>query len=184
VLASEEDDPVWHEIAARGHSISIHVAMTPAMPKPSGVSGPLPGAGRHLTICGQLLDIVFSGMFDRIPELKLVAAEVDCGWVPYFKEQIDDNFRRFRHNYTMTRFPSEYLESNVSFTFVTDTYGIQNRHLIGVENMMWSTDYPHPGASWPQSWAQAAGSMAGVPTAERDAMLFGNAHRIYGFPGE
>lgn len=183
VQASEEDDPVWREIIDRGHAISIHVALSPGMPRSVGTPGPLPGAGRHLAIGGQLLDFIFSGAFDRNPELQLVAAEVDCGWVPYFKEQIDDNFRRFRHNYTMERFPGSYLETNVSFTFVTDTYGIQNRHLIGTDRMMWSTDYPHPSASWPNSWAHAANSMAGVPSAERDAMLFGNAMRLYGFGG-
>lgn len=182
VKASAADDPVWRECIDRGHAISIHVAMSPGMPKSSGVPGPLPGAGRHLAIGGQLLDLIFSGAFDRNPELQLVAAEVDCGWVPYFKEQIDDNFRRFRHNYpTMDRFPSEYFEDNLSFTFVTDNYGIQNRHLIGVDRMMWSTDYPHPSASWPNSWTHAANSMGGVPSDERDAMLFGNAQRIYGF---
>jgi predicted TIM-barrel fold metal-dependent hydrolase len=181
VKASEADDPVWRECVERGIAVSIHVALSPAMPKASGTPGPLPGAGRHLAIGGQLLDMIFSGTFDRHPELHLVAAEVDCGWVPYFKEQIDDNFRRFWHNYDMDRFPSEYLESNVSFTFINDTYGIQNRHLIGVDRMMWSTDYPHPPASWPNSWAHAVNSMAGVPPAERDAMLFGNALRTYGF---
>lgn len=179
--AGPENDPVWEEIVGRGLSVSIHVALTPAMPKAEGVSGPLPGAGRHLTITGQLLELVFSGTLDRFPDLQVVAAEVDCGWVPYFKEQIDDNFRRFRHNYTMERFPSEYLESNVSFTFVTDAYGVANRDRIGVERMMWSTDYPHPSASWPNSWAAVNNLMGTVPSAERDLMLFGNAMRLYGF---
>lgn len=81
----------------------------------------------------------------------------------------------------MDRFPSEYLESNVSWTFVTDAYGVANRDRIGVDKMMWSTDYPHPGASWPQSWAAVGNLMAGVPTAERDQILFGNALRMYHF---
>lgn len=182
VKASAADDPVWRECVERGLAVSIHVALSPGMPKPSGVPGPLPGAGRHLMIGGQLLDLIFSGTFDRNPDLKLVAAEVDCGWVPYYKEQIDDNFRRFKHNYPdMDRFPSEYFEDNLYFTFVTDNYGVSNRHMIGVDRMMWSTDYPHPSASWPNSWSHAINSMAGVPSNERDAILAGNAARIYGF---
>jgi predicted TIM-barrel fold metal-dependent hydrolase len=182
VKVAAEDDPVWAAIVETGLSLNIHVALTPAMPTPEGSPGPLPGAGRHLTIAGQLLDLIFSGIFDRFPDLKVVAAEVDCGWVPYYKEQIDDNFRRFRHRYpTMEKFPSEYLEENVSFTFVTDAYGVDNRDRIGVDRMMWSSDYPHPGASWPQSWSAVSNLMAGVPPAERDQILFGNALTMYRF---
>lgn len=181
VMPTEEDDPVWAVLAERGLSVNIHVALAPAMPKSSGTPGPLPGAGRHLPIGGQLLELIFSGAFDRCPGLHVVAAEVDCGWVPYFKEQIDDNFRRFRHRFDLPRVPSEYLENHVSFTFVTDGYGIANRHHVGVERMMWSTDYPHPSASWPMSAALANGMMADVPTDERQAILCENARRIYRF---
>jgi predicted TIM-barrel fold metal-dependent hydrolase len=181
IIPTVEDDPVWEAVVERGLTLNIHVALTPAMPKAEGVSGPLPGAGRHIPISGQLLELIFSGTLDRFPELQLVAAEVDCGWVPYFKEQIDDNYRRFRHNYSLERFPSEYLESNVSFSFVTDSYGVDNRDRIGVERMLWSTDFPHPSSSWPNSWNGVNSLMSGVPAVERDAILFGNAVRLYRF---
>lgn len=181
IKPTPENDPVWQEIVDRKLTINIHVALSPGMPKASGTPGPLPGAGRHLAIGGQLLELIFSGTLDRFPELQFVAAEVDCGWLPYFKEQIDDNFRRFKHNYSMERFPSEYLESNINYTFVTDAYGVANRARIGVENMLWSTDFPHPSSSWPNSWAAVGNLMDGVPSKERDLMLFGNALRLYGF---
>jgi predicted TIM-barrel fold metal-dependent hydrolase len=170
MIPTADDDPVWEAVVERGLTLNIHVALTPAMPKAEGVSGPLPGAGRHIPICGLLLELIFSGMLDRFPDLQLVAAEVDFGWVPYFKEQIDDNFRRFRHNYTLARLPSEYLESNVSFSFVTDSYGVDNRDRIGVERMLWSTDFPHPSSSWPDSWDGVNSLMSGVPPVERDAI--------------
>jgi len=181
IMPTPENDPVWEAVVERGLTLNIHVALSPGMPKAVGTPGPLPGAGRHLTIAGQLLELIFSGIFDRFPSLQVVAAEVDCGWVPYYKEQIDDNFRRFRHNYSMERFPSEYLESNVNFSFVTDSYGVDNRDRIGVERMLWSTDYPHPSSSWPNSWSGVNSLMSGVPAAERDLILFGNAVRLYGF---
>ncbi len=181
VMPTEEDDPVWHALVERGLTANIHVALSPAMPKASGTPGPLPGAGRHIPIGGQLLELIFSGTFDRIPDLHVVAAEVDCGWLPYFKEQCDDNFRRFRHRFDLPHLPSEYFERHISFTFVTDAYGIRNRHLIGVERMMWSTDYPHPSASWPMSAAVANAMMAGVPPVERQMMLADNARRVYRF---
>lgn len=181
IMPTRENDPVWEAIVERDLTLNIHVALSPGMPKASGTPGPLPGAGRHLTIAGQLLVLIFSGIFDRFPSLQVVAAEVDCGWVPYYKEQIDDNFRRFRHNYSMDRFPSEYLDTNVNFSFVTDSYGVDNRDRIGVERMLWSTDYPHPSSSWPNSWSGVNSLMSGVPASERDLILFGNAVRLYRF---
>ena len=181
LIPTLENDPVWEAVVDRGLALNIHVALTPAMPKAVGSPGPLPGAGRHLTIAGQLLELIFSGVFDRFPTLQLVAAEVDCGWVPYYKEQIDDNFRRFRHRYTMDRFPSEILESNVSFSFVTDAYGVDNRDRIGVDNMMWSTDYPHPSTSWPNSWNGVNSLVSGMTAHDRDRILFENAIRLYRF---
>jgi predicted TIM-barrel fold metal-dependent hydrolase len=64
---------------------------------------------------------------------------------------------------------------------VTDTYGIDNRDRIGVERILWSSDYPHASSSWPETWPAVQASMSGVPAAERDLMLVGNAARLYGF---
>ena len=66
-------------------------------------------------------------------------------------------------------FPSEYLERQVHFVYVTDTYGVQNRQRIGVERMLWSTDYPHASSSWPNTWSAVQASMSGVPSEERQA---------------
>jgi len=50
-----------------------------------------------------------------------------------------------------------------------------------VENILWSSDYPHISADWPYSWRTIQASMAGVPREERDLMLAGNAQRLYKF---
>ena len=69
----------------------------------------------------------------------------------------------------------------MSFTYVTDGIGIANRHLIGVERIMWSSDYPHVSADWPNSWKTIQATFAGVGAPDRDAILAGNAARLYGF---
>ena len=58
-----------------------------------------------------MIEMVFSGMFDRFPDLEVVFAEVDCGWVPYVKEQIDNNFHRLDpvSQFGLPRLPSEYI---------------------------------------------------------------------------
>ena len=115
--------------------------------------------------------------------MNLVIAEVDVGWVPYYKEQIDNNYRRLApaNGYALPRLPSEYVEQHVHFTYMTDSFGLQNRYEIGIENILWSSDYPHISADWPYSWRTIQASVAGVPRDERDLMLAGNAQRLYKF---
>ena len=52
---------------------------------------------------------------------------------------------------------------------------------IGVERILWSSDYPHISSDWPHSWAAIEKTFTGVPGDERDAILSGNAQRLYGF---
>ena len=119
----------------------------------------------------------------RFPDLDVVFAEVDFGWVPYAKEQIDNNYQRLE---PLSRFglqapPSEYIERHFHFGFMTDTFGIHSREYVGVERILWSNDYPHISADWPTSWRTIQSAFSGVPADERRAILAGNAQRLYGF---
>jgi predicted TIM-barrel fold metal-dependent hydrolase len=58
---------------------------------------------------------------------------------------------------------------------------VRNRHEVGVENMLWSRDYPHISADWPNSWRSIHATFSGVPSDERAQILAGNAARLYGF---
>jgi predicted TIM-barrel fold metal-dependent hydrolase len=174
------DDPAWACLVERGMPLAIHVGLTTGMPAATNTST-LPAAGRFNNITETLIDLVFSGMLERFPELQVVIAEDDCGWLPYFKEQVDDNFRRFRHRFDLPLFPSEYLERQVHFTYVVDTYGIDNRERIGVDRILWSSDYPHASAYYPHSWPTVQASLGTVPVPERNLILFGNAERLFGF---
>ena len=89
---SDEDDAVWGLLAELGSPINIHVALTQTMP--SAHKAKLPGWGRIFDVGNRMIDMVFSGIFDRFPGLDVVVAEVDCGWLPYVKEQIDNNYGR------------------------------------------------------------------------------------------
>jgi predicted TIM-barrel fold metal-dependent hydrolase len=66
------------------------------------------------------------------------------------------------------------------FTFVIDKYGVKNRHEVGIDNVMWSTDYPHHGCDWPHSKKTVADMFEGVSAAERRQVVFGNAAKLYG----
>jgi uncharacterized protein len=176
-----EDDKVWARLSEAGVPLDIHVSMGLGMP--SAHRSKLPGFGRFYDAPNRMVQMVFSGMLDRFPELQIVFAEVDCGWVPYVKEQIDNNFLRLApvNGYRHELLPSESIERHFHFAYISDAYGIANRYRIGVERILWSSDYPHISADWPHSWRTIEAVFSGVPRAERDLILAGNAARLYGF---
>jgi predicted TIM-barrel fold metal-dependent hydrolase len=175
-----EDDVVFAALEEQRHTLNVHVSLSTSLPTMLNTFA-LPAAGRFTGATGHLIDLIFSGVFDRFPELNLVFAEVDCGWLPYFKEQLDDGYYRYRFRFDLQKLPSEYVEQHVHFTWVTDTYGIDNRYNIGVDKMLWSSDYPHGNSNYPNAWSATQASMSGVPLPEKQLMLVGNAQRLYGF---
>jgi predicted TIM-barrel fold metal-dependent hydrolase len=176
-----EDDKVWARIAEAGLPLSIHVSLSKSFP--AAHKAKLPGYGRFFDAPNRMIELIFDGVFDRFPELEVVFAEVDCGWVPYVKEQIDNNYSRLDavSAFGLQQLPSEYIERHFHYGFMTDTFAIDNRQRIGVERILWSSDYPHISSDWPNSWRTIQASFSGVPVEERAAILAGNALRLYGF---
>jgi predicted TIM-barrel fold metal-dependent hydrolase len=134
-----------------------------------------------------MLEFIFSGVLDRFPTLRILMAEVDCGWIPYFEEQADDNY--LRHSFSdlrdsrLEKLPSEYMKEFFPCAFVTDHFAVENRARIGIDRMLWSNDYRHITSDWPNSWKTINASFAGVPADERHAILAGNAERLLQFAG-
>ncbi len=129
-------------------------------------------------IIGQL---IFTGVFERFPELHVNLIETGVGWIPHFLEQLDDRYWRNRSwgEIPITQAPSFYWRRNMAATFMRDRSGIELRHAVGVENMMWSSDYPHHGNDWPYSRKIIEEMIGHIPAAERASIVGGNASRIY-----
>jgi predicted TIM-barrel fold metal-dependent hydrolase len=170
-------------VTEHGLSVNIHVTLSNVMPRATAPTA-LPagnGSGRVVAAADQLTNLIFAGVFDRIPDLKVVFAEVDCGWVPYVKEQMDDGFLRYRFRYNLAHLPSEYVERHAYFTFVTDNYAISNRYKIGIDKILWSSDYPHGNSNYPDVWPPMQAALSDLPADERTAIRCTNAQRLYGF---
>ncbi len=196
---SSADDPFFAEAEKLGMPISLHIGLaskTKAPPKPKTAMeekasrGEGTGGRQVSTLSGAGLDsmpllvgeLILTGVYDRFPKLKFVSVEAGIGWVPYFLEQMDDRYDRNRHwaKVKLERMPSTYVKSNWMFTFVIDRYGVKNRHEVGVENVMWSTDYPHHGCDWPHSRKTVADMFEGVPADERRKIVHENCAKLYG----
>jgi predicted TIM-barrel fold metal-dependent hydrolase len=181
-----EDDPVWEAVEHSGKPMTIHIGLGATMASRSKAVESPPGTLHFYDVPTRILQFIYGGVLDRFPNLRIALIEVDCGWMPYFAEQADDQFLRLykssvKDRYKLTRMPSEYMREFFPVAFITDRYAIQNRDRIGVERMMWSNDYPHITSDWPYSWKTINASFADVPPDERHAMLAENAQRVFGF---
>jgi predicted TIM-barrel fold metal-dependent hydrolase len=132
-----------------------------------------------------LCDMIFSGVFERHPDLTLAIVEFELAWAPHLLSAMDYTYRE-RHGEAIYRFrdgmrPSDFFHRNVVLSFQEDATGIRLRDLIGVENMMWGSDYPHSESTFPRSRQILAEILAGVPDDEQAKIVGGNTARVYNF---
>ncbi len=187
---SAEDDPFWAVAEELGISVHLHIALVVAGAKRARVGAKRGGrdllVGMATTLSAMpriIAQTVFTGLLDRFPKLRFVGAEVGAGWIPYLLGEMDDRYRRNRHwtGVHLKRLPSEYFRRNWCVGFVRDPYGVANRHAVGVENMLWASDFPHHINDWPRSRWLIKEMSLGVPEAEARKIFCENAGRLYGF---
>ena len=133
----------------------------------------------NMTVISTLL---FSDILVRFPKLNFISAESGIGWVPYFLERADYTFRKHRYwtGVTGGTPPSELFRQSIYVNYISDSSGIEQRHRIGVENIMLGIDYPHTDTTWPNTQKVIAAQMAGIPDDEREKICAGNAVRVLG----
>jgi predicted TIM-barrel fold metal-dependent hydrolase len=112
-----------------------------------------------------------------------VLVEANIGWIPTLLEQVDDMFLRYRF-FTkaieqMGTMPSRIFHRNFWATFMVDTVGMDLRHRLNVDHMMFSSDYPHTGCDWPNTRTVIERVFRGVPRVEVKKMLLDNVQALY-----
>lgn len=131
--------------------------------------------------------LIFAGVFDRYPNLKLVGAEVDCGWAPFWVQTLDHHWEIQKSWFPvkLQRRPSEFIGRNIFTTNVDDYAGYQ---MIGTGLWPWlssmtmfSSDYPHSATIWPDSRAVAIKMIEGLKPEDARKALCENAVRVFGF---
>jgi predicted TIM-barrel fold metal-dependent hydrolase len=124
---------------------------------------------------------IMAGVFERFPKLKVVFVEPGLAWVAWWLHTADDMVLRQGYEFpAITELPSTYFHRNVSLTFIEEGFSLDLlRDRIGVRNILWSTDYPHPVTSWPRSRKVVEEQFATVNDEDRELILSGNALRIW-----
>ena len=130
--------------------------------------------------------LIFSGVLDRFPDLQIVSAENNCGWIPYYLQRMDRAFDRGRYaaGFNLKLKPSAYFQRQMHATYIDDFVGVATRHFVGVDRLMWSSDYPHQASSWPHSQDVVARDFKDATPDERFKITRGNVAKLYGFARE
>ena len=130
-----------------------------------------------------LLSLAAGGALDRFPELRVVTVETGAAWLGWIMTQADqiyeDHIMYARPKLSLK--PSELIRRQGHATFMWDPVAINNRHITGIETIMWGNDYPHPEGTWPSSQEVAAKQFADVPDDELRAIVGGTASAVFGF---
>ena len=126
--------------------------------------------------------LLYSGVFDRFPNLRIGLIESGVGWIPWACEYMDRAWEMQRHwtEVPNKQPPSFYFDRQVYASFIEDPVGVELRHKSGAKNIMWSSDYPHSETTFPHSHKAIARNFKGVPQAERDWILAGCAEKFFG----
>ncbi len=149
----------------------------------------LTGAGRSTTdywVRYSLSAMIFAGVFDRYPRLKVGSVEHEMAWIPHWLKQMDFTYRErpvFTRGWKSREglLPSDYWRRNMFVEFMEDDLGVQLRGTIGVDNMLWGSDFPHAESTWPKSREFLDRIFAGTPEEDRRKVTSENAARIFGF---
>jgi len=201
---SPEDDQFWAAALDMNMPVTAHENFVDHAPKRETKSAPprLSPWGAEITghpadlaqrISGYgvrsasiACNLVVDGVFERFPALQIFMAENQLGWIPNFLEQMDIIWGR--HHFVLERAqglkpldrpPSEYVRKHVLWSFMDNPIGVSMRHHIGVDKIMWGSDFPHAPTDWPNSLETIGRNLQAVPEDERHAILVGNVSRFF-----
>jgi predicted TIM-barrel fold metal-dependent hydrolase len=178
-------DPLWSAVQETGLPLCCHTGLNAAFDDLRR-RDPTPGRA----ICVPMMAVtsaeafgmwILGGVVARFPGLKLVFVEPGLGWVAWWLDVADDMVLRQGYRFPhLDDLPSTYFHRNVFLTFMEERRSIEHlRDRIGVGNILWASDYPHPPTTWPRSQASIEAQFAGVPAEERALMTGGNAAKVW-----
>ena len=197
-----EDDVFWQEATDMKMALTLHVQFGFPLnggppPRPiykypkNAVTHPELDAGDFVARYNkygfrgalQATQMIAHGVFDRIPDLKMYVAEVQCGWVPNWLEQLDNEWGR--HHFwvnrvlglpELDRWPSEYGRDNFWWGFNKNAVGVRTAKAEnGLDKIMWASDFPHLESDWPHSQSIIEEVCVGLTEEEKYKVTVGNA---------
>ena len=132
--------------------------------------------------------MIFTGVFDRHPRLKVATVENEAGWAAIMIERMDYRYERDRfwakqaNGITSGRLPSQQFREHVRCSFMRDLTAVRARQYIGLDNLMWGSDFPHIDSTWPHSADVLGKHFVDVPVEHQVKIGRGNCIDLYDLP--
>ncbi|MDQ2649305.1 MAG: amidohydrolase [Actinomycetota bacterium] len=179
-------DPLFDVCAQEELVVSMHIG-TGGFPMLAGdAPAAVPNVMASFNAGYTLTDLLFSGVFARFPNLKVCLAESQLGWVPYvlaradfvWEEMSGEGFTGVDRT-AMPEPPSAYFARNVWVTFFRDPLGIELIERLGVDRVLYETDYPHTDTAWPECQDVAETYTSSLSEADAARVVAGNATELF-----
>ena len=176
-------DPIWQASIDLDLPVSFHI-----LTSKGDLGGPIRGPViiyQIVTVRGNqniMMMLIFGGVFERFPGLKVVCVEADAGWVPHFNFRMDHAWERHRFHLPaakLSRLPSEHFNEHIYLTFQDDYSVKQVTHAVNMERVMWASDFPHSDGTYPHTHEIIEAVTKGMSHAHRRAVLCDNAAALY-----
>jgi predicted TIM-barrel fold metal-dependent hydrolase len=181
--------PLWEICEAKQLPINFHIGASetaidwmgqqgwPSLPRDlrSGISGAMIFFNNGKVIA----NLIYSGLLDRYPGLKFVSVESGIGWVPFLMEALDYQLVEIAATKTFKKKPSEYFRSNfyACFWFEQGPDAADTARRVGIDNVLFETDFPHPTSLYPIDNLEAR--LSAFTPEERAKVLSLNAAKLY-----
>jgi predicted TIM-barrel fold metal-dependent hydrolase len=180
-------NPVWDAIAASGLPVHFHTIGGPGRDF-SKLTGKTLLAARAASISSfqmhmadVLMSVIFAGVLEHHPNLKMVIGEAGTGWIPYILDRMDAEWEDQFKDLDLKMKPSEYWRRQCYATYQSDPVGVKLLEELGEDNIMWGSDFPHPDGIWPDSQEYIQKELGHLPEATRKKIVCDNAAKLYRF---
>ena len=127
-----------------------------------------------------LVSLLASGACEQYPEFNFVLGESGVTWLPYIFDRLDTEYHDRARSLGFKLKPSDYFRRQGYVTYQQDQFLEPIVPLIGEDNIMWGSDYPHPDSLWPDSRAVLDRNLAELSPTVREKIVRGNVARLYG----
>jgi len=156
--------------------------VTPLEPQIARAAFAVHITGFQLQMATVLMSLIFGGVLERYPDLRVVIGESGIGWLPYVLNRMDAEWEDQFKDLPLKLPPSAYWRRQCKATYQTDPIGIKLIEELGPETVMWGSDFPHPDGVWPDSQEYIQRELGHLPEAIRHRVICENAAQLYGLP--
>ena len=189
-LAEEIDVPVGFHLAVVVKKSRLDESKRTAANLVVSVAAQFAQEPPGMQLLEPMTGLIFDGVLDRHPKLKIVMAEAGLAWVPSMIQGLDIWYQRTRDGRRLTGekpialpklLPSEYFHRQIWISFVDDPLGVKMvGNVLDADKVMFGSDYPHPASTWPNSQAAIAAQIESLPAATVQKITRDNARALFG----